>query len=167
MTNQVRKLAQPLGLGDVVESVRPQLNALPGQLSGAIGSFTTVTANALNTIAAVVTIIVLTFFFLNDGARLVNAGLTLVPEAQRPRLRRLLDGSASAVSGYVTGNVTISLIGGLRRDDDPRRPLRAGPRAASGHLRSDPDGRRDPGSSRTSVGSLAWIGVHGFLTLNA
>jgi len=112
LTNQVRKLAQPLGLADVVESLRPQLNALPGQLSGAIGSFTTVTANALNTVAALITIIVLTFFFLNDGAQIVNAGLKLVPETQRPRLRRVLDGSASAVSGYVTGNLTISLIAG-------------------------------------------------------
>ncbi len=112
LTNQVRKLAQPLGLGDVVESLRPQLNALPGQLSGAIGSFTTVTASALNTVAALITIIALTFFFLNDGAQLINAGLKLVPGAQRPRLRRLLDGSAGAVSGYVTGNLTISLIAG-------------------------------------------------------
>ncbi len=112
LTNQVRKLARPLGLADVVESLRPQLNALPGQLSGAIGSFTTVTANALNTVAALITIIVLTFFFLNDGAEIVNAGLKLVPESQRPRLRRVLDGSASAVSGYVTGNLTISLIAG-------------------------------------------------------
>jgi predicted PurR-regulated permease PerM len=81
-------------------------------LSGAIGSFTTVTANALNTVAALITIIVLTFFFLNDGAQIVNAALKLVPESQRPRLRRVLDGSASAVSGYVTGNLTISLIAG-------------------------------------------------------
>jgi predicted PurR-regulated permease PerM len=108
LSNRVRRLAQPLGLANVVESLRP----LPGQLSGAIGSFTTVTANALTTVAALITIIVLTFFFLNDGAQIVNAGLKLVPESQRPRLRRVLDGSASAVSGYVTGNLTISLIAG-------------------------------------------------------
>ena len=112
LTNQVRKLAQPLGLGDFVETLRPQIDALPGQLSGAVGSFTTVTANAFNTVAALVTIIVLTIFFLNDGAQIVNVGLKLLPEEQRPRLRRVLDGSASAVSGYVTGNLTISLIAG-------------------------------------------------------
>src|SRR6266849_3371214 len=112
LTNQVRKLAQPLGLSDFVETLRPQIDALPGQLSGSVGAFTTVTANAFNTVAALVTIIVLTIFFLNDGAHIVNVGLKLFPEEQRPRLRRVLDGSASAVPGYVTGNVTISLIAG-------------------------------------------------------
>src|SRR6266446_7209870 len=68
LTNQVRKLAQPLGLSDFVETLRPQIDALPGQLSGAVGSFTTVTANAFNMVAALVPIIVLTIFFLNDGA---------------------------------------------------------------------------------------------------
>lgn len=58
------------------------------------------------------TVVVLTFFFLNDEALLINGGLRLCPEAQRPRLQRLLDGSAGAVSGYVTGNVAISLIAG-------------------------------------------------------
>ena len=112
LSHEVQKLAQPVGLGDLVQTLRPQIDALPGQLSGAIGSFTTVTVSALNTVAAVVTIVVLIFFFLNDGAFLVNAGLNLLPESQRPRLRRLLDGSADAVSGYVTGNVAISLIAG-------------------------------------------------------
>jgi predicted PurR-regulated permease PerM len=112
LTKQVQRLAQPIGLGDFVQTLRPQIDALPGQLSGAIGSFTTVTANALNTVAALVTVIVLTFFFLNDGTYLVNAGLKLFPETQRPRLGSLLDRSAEAVSGYITGNVTISLIAG-------------------------------------------------------
>lgn len=112
LTKQLQRFLQPIGLGDFVQNLRPQIDALPGQLSGAIGSFTTVTASAINIVAGLVTVIVLTFFFLNDGALLVNAGLNLFPEAQRPRLRRLLDGSANAVSGYISGNLAISLIAG-------------------------------------------------------
>lgn len=112
LTREVQKLAQPFGLGDVVQTLRPQIDALPRQVSGAIGSFTSVTASAINTVAAVVTIVVLIFFFLNDGAGLVDAGVKLLPEARRPRVRRLLDGSANAVSGYITGNVAISVIAG-------------------------------------------------------
>jgi predicted PurR-regulated permease PerM len=112
LSNEVQKLAQPFGLGAFAQTLRPQIDALPGQLSGAVGSFTSVTASAVNTVAAVVTIVVLIFFFLRDGASLVSAGLNLFPEAQRPRLRRLLDGSANAVSGYITGNLAISLIAG-------------------------------------------------------
>jgi predicted PurR-regulated permease PerM len=112
LTKQLRRLADPIGLGNFVQTLQPQIDALPRQLGGAIGSFTTITASAFNTVTGLVTVIVLTFFFLNDGASLVNAALTLCPEAQRPRLRQLLDGSASAVSGYVTGNLAISFIAG-------------------------------------------------------
>jgi predicted PurR-regulated permease PerM len=112
LTNEVRKVATPFGLGGFVDTLRPQIEALPGQLSGAVGSFTTVTQGAVNAVAAAITVVVLTFFFLNDGAGLVSGGLGLLPETHRPRVRRLLDESAHAVSGYVTGNLTISLIAG-------------------------------------------------------
>jgi len=112
LTNEVRKVANPFGLGGFVDTLRPQIEAVPGQLSGAVGSFTTVTQGAVNAVAAAITVIVLTFFFLNDGAGLVSAGLGLLPKTDRPRVQRLLDESAHAVSGYITGNLTISLIAG-------------------------------------------------------
>jgi predicted PurR-regulated permease PerM len=112
LTEEVRKVATPFGLGGFVDTLRPQIEAVPGQLSDAVGSFATVTQGAINAVAAGTTVIVLMFFFLNDGAALVNAGLGLLPETQRPRVRRLLNESAHAVSGYITGNLTISLIAG-------------------------------------------------------
>jgi predicted PurR-regulated permease PerM len=43
----------------------------------------------------------------------VNAGIGLCPEAHRPLVRRLLTQSAGAISGYVTGNLAISVICGV------------------------------------------------------
>jgi predicted PurR-regulated permease PerM len=45
--------------------------------------------------------------------RYVNAGVGLFPEAHRPLVRRLLTQSAGAISGYVTGNLAISVICGV------------------------------------------------------
>lgn len=112
LTDEVRKVANPFGLGGFVDALRPQIEAIPGQLRGAVGSFTTVTQGAVNAVAAAITVVVLMFFLLNDGAGLVTAALGLLPETQRPRVRRLLNESAHAVSGYITGNLTISLIAG-------------------------------------------------------
>lgn len=113
LTAEIDRLARPLGLGGVVRSLGPQLDALPGQLAGSIGSFTTVTASTLSTLTGLLSVAVLTFFFLHDGAGLVEASVGLLPEAHRPRARRLIDQSGDAIAGYIRGNLAISAIAGV------------------------------------------------------
>jgi predicted PurR-regulated permease PerM len=48
------------------------------------------------------------------GRGWVDAALKLRPEAERRRLRRVLDHTASAVGGYVQGALTIALIAGIQ-----------------------------------------------------
>jgi predicted PurR-regulated permease PerM len=43
----------------------------------------------------------------------VNAGVGLFPERHQPLVRRLLSRSAGAISGYITGNLAISVICGI------------------------------------------------------
>ena len=43
----------------------------------------------------------------------MNAGVGLFPEAHQPLVRRLLSQSAGAISGYITGNLAISVICGV------------------------------------------------------
>jgi len=112
VAGQVEWFAGPLGLGGVARSLRPQLEALPGQLAGSIGSVTTVTASTISTVTAILGVAVLTFFFLHDGARLVESTVGLLPEAQRPRARRVMEQSADAIFGYIRGNLSISAIAG-------------------------------------------------------
>lgn len=112
LTHQVQKLAGPLGLSGIVATFQAQIDALPGQLTGVAGPWTQATMNTLNALAATGTVIVLTFFMLNDGERLVNGSVALFPPARRGQVRRLLEQSARAVSGYITGNLAISAIAG-------------------------------------------------------
>jgi predicted PurR-regulated permease PerM len=111
-SSEVMRVAAPLGLGGLVQTLRSQLDALPGQVASAVGSFTSITASAINLGTAVVTVFVLMIFFLDGGARIVDGTVDLFPEAYRPRLHRLLEASANAVSGYVSGNLAISFIAG-------------------------------------------------------
>lgn len=113
LTAEADRLARPFGLGGAVQSLRPQLDAIPGQLAGSIGSFTTVTASTLGTLTALLSVAVLTFFFLHDGAGLVESSVRLLPDARRPMARRLIDQSADAIAGYIRGNLAISAIAGI------------------------------------------------------
>ncbi len=112
LTEQLRKLAAPLGLSSVVAALHGQIESIPQQLASWAGSLTTITMNTVNALAAAGTVIVFTFFMLHDGERLTNAALRLVPQERQPAVRRLLDQSARAVSGYVSGNLAISVIAG-------------------------------------------------------
>ena len=64
-------------------------------------------------IAALATVLTLTFFLLLGSERYVNAGVGLFPERHQPLVRRLLSRSAGAISGYITGNLAISVICGI------------------------------------------------------
>jgi predicted PurR-regulated permease PerM len=63
-------------------------------------------------IFAGVTVLVLTILMLMQGPNVSAAVLALVPEDRRDQVRRVAADSAKAVSGYVFGNLLISLIAG-------------------------------------------------------
>ena len=106
-------LASQFGFGAAVHAIRPQLDALPAQIAGSVGSFSTVTSSTISTVSGVLSVAVLAFFFLYDGPQVVDAGVRLLPERHQPRTARILRDSAGAISGYIRGNLAISVIAGL------------------------------------------------------
>jgi predicted PurR-regulated permease PerM len=66
-----------------------------------------------STVAAVVSIIVLTFLMLLEGPKLLTGGLNALPVGRRTRVERVGRDCARAVTGYMAGNLVISLICGL------------------------------------------------------
>src|SRR3954447_3936098 len=62
---------------------------------------------------AAVTILVLTFLMLLEAPNLSRGSLMLVPEVARERCRLVAIDSGRAVSGYMAGNLLISLIAGF------------------------------------------------------
>jgi predicted PurR-regulated permease PerM len=64
-------------------------------------------------VAALVSILTLTFFMLLGSERLVNGAISLFPEPQQPLVRGILSQSGGAVFGYVSGNLAISFIAGV------------------------------------------------------
>jgi predicted PurR-regulated permease PerM len=97
----------------IVDKVRQATSG--GHGSGLTSGATTalsITKSVLTTIAAIVTIMFLTLFMVLEGPSWVQRGLGLVPEDRRDHWRGVLGRVSQTVSGYVTGNLLISLIAG-------------------------------------------------------
>jgi predicted PurR-regulated permease PerM len=95
---------------DQLDELRKQLGGVVKNLFSSTGQ---IAVSAAGFVAALATVLTLTFFLLLSSERYVNAGVGLFPEAHRPLVRRLLTQSAGAISGYITGNLAISVICGV------------------------------------------------------
>lgn len=80
--------------------------------SSATSTAVSVTKGILTAITALVTIIFMTFFMILEGPAWMERLYSLVPDREQPRWREVGHRIAQTVSGYVTGNLVISLIAG-------------------------------------------------------
>jgi|SRR5579883_119591 len=113
----VRDLVIRLRLERFYDAIAGQLQDVPGQIGQWVQTFVLssrgILVNAAEFVTALFAILVMAFFLLLDGERFMTVGIELVPEQQRPRLQHILKQAAAAVSGYVTGNLLISVICGV------------------------------------------------------
>ena len=116
-TAYIRGLAEQYGLGSLFDRISGQLSGLASQLGELAKSFLLsaggVIVSAATVVGALVSILTLTFFLLLGSERFVNGTVQLFAEPQRPLVLRILQQSARAVSGYITGNLAISFICGV------------------------------------------------------
>jgi predicted PurR-regulated permease PerM len=116
-TQYIEGLAKQNGLGGLFQRFSDQLDELRKQLGGVLQNLLSssgqIAISVAGMIAALATVLTLTFFLLLGSERYVNAGVGLFPERHQPLVRRLLSQSAGAISGYITGNLAISVICGI------------------------------------------------------
>jgi predicted PurR-regulated permease PerM len=116
-TQYIKGLFKQNGLGGLVQRIDVQLSDLRKQLGGALGNLFSATGqiaiSAASFLAALATVLTLTFFLILGSDRYVNAGVGLFAERHQSLVRRILGQAAGAVSGYVTGNLAISVICGV------------------------------------------------------
>jgi predicted PurR-regulated permease PerM len=72
-----------------------------------------VVRSVVTAVVGLITIIFLTYFMLLEGPRTIDAFLGLLPESARPRYERVGRDIYRTISGYVTGNLLISLVAGV------------------------------------------------------
>src|SRR5215211_6737749 len=116
-TEYIKGLAKQNGLGGLLQRFDAQLADLRKQLGEVVVNLFSATGqiaiSAASFLAALATVLTLTFFLILGSHRYVDAGVGLFSERHQPLVRRILGQAAGAVSGYVTGNLAISVICGV------------------------------------------------------
>src|ERR687898_1913503 len=116
-TEYIKGLAQQSGLGGLFERFSDQLKDLRDELGALLrnlfSSTGAVAISAAGFVAALATVLTLTFFLLLGSERYVNASVGLFREAHQPLVRRILGQSAGAISGSITGHPALSVICGV------------------------------------------------------
>jgi predicted PurR-regulated permease PerM len=97
---------------DITDKLEKEAQKLPGKLGGAAGTLRDIGLGIVNSLFALLTILVMTAFLLGSGRRWTDQIVASRPPEQRERLQRSLENIASAVSGYVAGALTIAFIAG-------------------------------------------------------
>jgi len=98
----------------IVERIREQVNeGGASKIFGLSGTALSITRSVLTMVAAVITIIALTYFMLLEGQMWLERFYSLFSAERQSRLRKIFGEIAATVGGYVTGNLFISLIAGV------------------------------------------------------
>jgi predicted PurR-regulated permease PerM len=84
----------------------------PGGVLGLSEPFLDIVRSVVTAVVGTVTIIFLTYFMLLEGPRTIAALLDQLPETVRPRYERVGRDIYRTISGYVTGNLLISVLAG-------------------------------------------------------
>ena len=98
---------------DITGKLEEEAGKLPERLGGAAGTLRDIGFGIVNSLFALLTILVMTAFLISNGPRWRDQLLASRPRKQREQLRRSLEHIASAVSGYVAGALTIAVIAGI------------------------------------------------------
>jgi predicted PurR-regulated permease PerM len=106
----IGNLVTKLHLNSYIQQHESELTRWADRLSSSSFEFA---ATFLRGLIAFVTITVLAFFFLSQAEVLGNAVTGVIPARRRESVRRVAVDSGRAISGYMVGNLLISLVAGV------------------------------------------------------
>ncbi len=109
-SDQFRSLDQQFHL---TATLHEQAEALPGKLSDAAGELESFTVGLLKHVVSALTVIVLAFFMLLEGPKLLEGALRWLGGERERRGREIADGIYSVVKSYVTVNLSLAAAAGL------------------------------------------------------
>jgi predicted PurR-regulated permease PerM len=94
--------------------IRERAEAMVEEKGGqAAGQALTVATGVLTAVFKVLTVLVLTLYFLGAYPRIKRGAYRLIPRSRRPRAGLIADEILSRVGGYVLGNLATSFIAGV------------------------------------------------------
>ena len=98
---------------DITPKLEEEAAKLPERFGDAASTLQSIVIGVVSAVFTIVTVLVLAFFLLLDGRRLVDWIIRELGPIRGPRAREVLDDVYRSVGGYVRGATTIALIAGV------------------------------------------------------
>lgn len=96
----------------ITEKLQEQADDLPSRLGDAAGTLQDVTVGVFASIVQLLAILVLAFFLLIEGPKMLAFFYAQIPDQRARRLRTIADDVSKAISGYVFGAFTLAFLAG-------------------------------------------------------
>jgi predicted PurR-regulated permease PerM len=98
---------------NITDKLGEQAEELPSHLGDAAGTLADVTVGVFSRFVQLFLILVVTFFLLMEGSRMLEFFYRQLPEQREARLRAIAEDVSGAVSGYVFGAFLLATLSGL------------------------------------------------------
>jgi predicted PurR-regulated permease PerM len=119
LPGQVRELAEQnpqlhdvIIENDIPQKLQAAVSDIPSNIGGSFGSVLGIAGSVLAALFNVLTVIILTIYFMMSLARIRVGSLRLVPKSKRQRVAELTDPILEKIGGYIAGQITVALIAG-------------------------------------------------------
>lgn len=106
----VGRFVERYNLADYVSDNQARLR---DAVENSTGSIVSIASTVASTIATLVTVLVLAFMMLLYGSHMVRLPLIFFDHEKQERISKVANDAAKAVTGYVLGNLLISVIAGI------------------------------------------------------
>lgn len=97
---------------DIIDRLNESASELPAQLGTAAGTLQSIALGAFSAFVQIISVLTLVFLWLLEGPRIVRWVATQVPDDHRERAERFGEDIYGVISGYVLGNLLISIAAG-------------------------------------------------------
>lgn len=98
---------------NITDKLQTQAEKLPAQLGGAAGILSDIGLGIVNSLFALITILILAAFMIGSGGNWVNAAIRSRPPPEQEMLHRATGDIGAAVIGYVAGALGQALVAGV------------------------------------------------------
>ena len=98
---------------DVPQRLERAVSDIPTLIGGSFGNVLGLAGSVLAALFNVLTVVILTIYFLASLSRIREDSLRLVPRSRRERVSSLLDPILEKIGGYIAGQLTVALTAGV------------------------------------------------------
>lgn len=98
---------------DITGKLQEEAEELPGRLGGAAGVLSDIGLGIVNSLFALITILILSAFMIGSGGRWVKAAIQSRPSGEHEMLERATTDISRAVIGYVIGATGQAIVAGV------------------------------------------------------